>query len=93
MFKSSKFIGNFWVGISDRATEGTWISEKTNKSIIYERWKEGQPNNEKGIEDCGTVAMLNKNIGLWNNRDCSIKLNYVCKKEGEVTLDTKGMKS
>ena len=35
----------FWLGITDRHTEGHWVLESTGKSVVFTDWHSGEPNN------------------------------------------------
>merc|ERR1712018_399584 len=64
---------NFWLGITDRHSEGHWVSESTGKSVNFTDWKSGEPNNAGrfGSENC---AFINELEG-WNDVDCNGKPN------------------
>ena len=66
-----------WIGFSDLTTEGTFewtIPQKHGTSKKYKNWKQGEPNNFNGIEDCGALA----SIGIWNDIPCTWKKAYIC---------------
>ena len=50
-----------------------------NQKISYNNWRQGEPNNDRGNEDCIAVGW-GKN--LWNDVKCSVNwfAGYVCKK-------------
>ena len=57
-----------------------WI-DGTPVNVLF--WEPGEPSN-MGSEHC---AEMFSNNGLWNNRDCSHTLNYVCQvKKGNVKI-------
>merc|ERR1712018_809842 len=64
---------NFWLGITDRHSEGHWVLESTGKSVVFTDWKSGEPNNagRSGSENC---AFINELEG-WNDVDCNGKPN------------------
>merc|ERR1712037_501547 len=35
----------FWLGITDRHSEGHWVLESTGKSVVFTNWHSGEPNN------------------------------------------------
>merc|ERR1712037_115960 len=46
---------NFWLGITDRHSEGDWVLESTGKSVNFTNWNSGEPNNgngNPGSENC-----------------------------------------
>ena len=38
----------FWLGITDRHSEGHWVLESTNKSAVFGDWASGEPDNGDG---------------------------------------------
>ena len=78
MFCRRRF-GHVWLGISDTATEGQWVSVKTNKAITYTFWHPREPNGKRN-ENC---VMMRVSNGRWNDLGCHDNKNYVCKKGGE----------
>merc|ERR1712130_778434 len=59
----------FWLGITDRQSEGQWVLESTGKNVNFTNWRSGDPNN-KGNEDC---AHINGKSGTWNDYPCTYK--------------------
>merc|ERR1712165_658679 len=46
--KKQNFVSRkieFWLGITDRHSEGDWVLESTGKSVVFTDWKSGEPNN------------------------------------------------
>ncbi len=62
-----------WIGLSDSDSEGswTWVS---GSALGAASWAEGEPNDAGGVEDCAEL----RSDGLWNDRDCSSALGYIC---------------
>merc|ERR1719341_2577810 len=63
-FKSRKI--EFWLGITDRHSEGTWVLESNGESLLFSDWDTGEPNNARSSESC---AHLNSHL-KWNDRPC-----------------------
>lgn len=61
-----------WLGINDRAVEGSWVWSDGTSS--YTRWAVGEPNNANN-EDC---AVSYTNTGLWNDVPCTTTAAFVC---------------
>merc|ERR1719430_1588379 len=70
-FHSQKI--NFWLGITDRHSEGHWVLESTGKSVVFTDWNSGEPNNagRSGSENCAHFNRYYK----WNDVDCNGKPN------------------
>ena len=68
---------NFWLGITDRHSEGQWLLESTFKSVVFTDWRSGEPNNNgrSGSENC---VVINGNY-QWNDVDCNDKTGIYTK--------------
>ena len=60
---------NFWLGITDRHSEGHWVLESTGKSVVFTNWLSGEPNNWGSGENCAQTSVAYE----WNDRKCSDK--------------------
>ncbi len=67
------FTGNYFIGLTDAATEGTFVWS-TGETVAYTNWNSGEPNNS-GNEDYVHVY----NSGLWNDIGTGTSNNYVIK--------------
>ena len=66
-FRSQKL--EFWLGITDRHSEGHWVLESTGKSVGFTDWDSGEPNNANSGENC---ASHNVNHSYkWNDENCN----------------------
>merc|ERR1719473_1098144 len=66
---------NVWVGINDKASEGTFVNVDGSPILAQNLWHPGQPNNLGGNQDC---AHLMSN-SLLNDLSCSTSsLYFVC---------------
>lgn len=63
-----------WIGLSDRSSEGTWISEETNAVSSYFHWAGGEPS---GDGDCAELR-AHPNLKNWNDIPCSTSQPYLC---------------
>ncbi|XP_067324625.1 regenerating islet-derived protein 4-like [Anolis sagrei] len=66
-----------WIGLYNKG--GTlkrwrWIDLS---AVNYIPWSPHEPNNKDGKEDC--VAMTPKDLAKWNDENCDMKFNYLCK--------------
>lgn len=62
-----------FLGINDIQTEGRF-KYLNGGNIVYSNWQTGEPNNDKGIEDCVEVY----SSGKWNDKSCGEKRLIVC---------------
>ena len=46
----------FWLGITDRHSEGHWVLESTGESVVYTDWNSGEPNN--AAEESGSDSLV-----------------------------------
>lgn len=83
-FIQSKITGNTIIGFTDTETEGTfkWID---NSFISYTNWRETQPDDYQGAEDCGMIYP----DGTWNDAGCESAMNFICETES-VKVDQSG---
>ncbi|XP_060556957.1 perlucin-like protein [Ruditapes philippinarum] len=71
----------FWIGLDDTQKENNWqwsSSEGTQSLGKFSNWAPGEPNNDRGDEDCGEIFAKMSKIGKWNDAPCSTKLPYIC---------------
>ena len=77
---------NFWMGLTDRKTEGDWRLESNNKPPSYLNWDndDGQPTNYGGIEDCARLRMGKESWkDKWSDLSCSTRKSIYM---GPITL-------
>jgi hypothetical protein len=67
--------GNAWIGLSDRAMEGTFVWSIDGAVAVYTAWSNGEPNNSGGNENCVVETTAN---GTWNDTNCDNVESYVC---------------
>ena len=64
----------YWIGISDRETEGTFKYVSDASEVDFTSWGNGQPNDKWPKLDC--TAFMN---GKWNTANCGSKeFPYIC---------------
>ncbi|RVE58355.1 hypothetical protein OJAV_G00208330 [Oryzias javanicus] len=81
-FLSAFRDGSIWIGLTDRALEGTW-KWVDGSSLTLQFWGEGQPDNGGGItsygeEDC--VETRHAFPGSWNDVSCKNSMKWICEK-------------
>ena len=67
-------VADAWIGHSDSAVEGTWVSAQEGSTSHYTNWAMNQPDDAGGDEDCAVFLA----DGTWNDAPCSGALGYVC---------------
>ena len=69
--KRRNLFPNFWLGITDRHSEGHWVLESTGKSVVFTEWNSGEPNSAGtyGSENCAYINYYYK----WNDIYCNDK--------------------
>ena len=67
---------NYWIGLTDRDSEGQWVWHDTDNAPTYTDWLVGQPDNSKANEDC---ALFWKGHGYqWNDANCDYRAEPIC---------------
>ncbi|VDH94672.1 Hypothetical predicted protein, partial [Mytilus galloprovincialis] len=67
---------DFYIGLTDIFSEGTWVKASSYKFQTYFRWSPGEPNNNRD-QDCAQVYRVNSKMDdVW----CSENRNFVCEK-------------
>ncbi|XP_072038798.1 uncharacterized protein [Amphiura filiformis] len=68
----------FWIGLTDRAIEGTWVWEDGSQ-FVYNNW-EAATTPSASNQDC--VLFLDGAIyGQWNHEFCTDREGYICKQK------------
>jgi large repetitive protein len=69
--------GKWWVGLNDRATEGTW-EWSNGEAVSYTNWAAGSPATGGGGRnlDCGMIG--NGGAYTWKDHPCTASFAYVC---------------
>ncbi|CAL1531787.1 unnamed protein product [Lymnaea stagnalis] len=71
-------ISGILIAGTDKAKEGTWVYQRTSKTMTFMAWDSGEPNNFRGQEHC--IKML-KGSDKMQDVVCRFaywKLNFVC---------------
>ncbi|NP_001035129.1 immune-related, lectin-like receptor 4 [Danio rerio] len=86
MSKTNKYKGSFWIGLTDKSTEGQWLwVDNTKLSTDIRYWNGQEPDNWKGYrneytegEDCARIEQNNWNINSWFDAFCTIAFRRIC---------------
>ncbi len=70
-----------WIGLSDRATEGTFVNV-TNEPNDQRPWAAGQPDNGGGNENCVHIG----SGGRLNDDQCGNDKRYTCECDGRMPV-------
>ena len=65
----------FYLGFTDRRTEGTFQDSVSGAELTWNNWRDGEPNNWEGEEDCMATHALEPRF---NDISCSEKYCPVC---------------
>ncbi|XP_063302409.1 asialoglycoprotein receptor 2-like [Pelobates fuscus] len=63
---------SYWIGLIRNYMGWKWVD---GTSPSFTSWSQNEPNNAGSRENCVEIKS-----GLWNDIDCTIKNNFVCKK-------------
>lgn len=66
-------INNPWIGIK-KGSDGEFYTTNGSK-LTYTQWRKGEPNNDRGIENCGHYWGM---TGDWNDIYCGFLLSFIC---------------
>ncbi|XP_071807979.1 C-type lectin domain family 4 member M-like [Asterias amurensis] len=68
---------NFWIGCNDVNVEGTWVCLDGEGTIDVQdaRWKDSEPNNDGGNEDCAVGWAAG-----WNDIPCDLTGTLICQR-------------
>lgn len=69
-----------WIGLTDEVSEGDFLwSDQTVSD--YTKWAHGQPNNNKGNQNCAALVRIDSGafVGSWDDGYCSLPLPFMCK--------------
>ena len=91
---------NFWIGLSDVASEGDWRLASNGLKPSYLNWHKGEPNNHRD-EDCARMRTYSRQKDTWADAKCDSEsltyLNYgrhyfhaLCEYDSLTTNSTKG---
>ncbi|XP_067218808.1 mannose-binding protein C-like isoform X2 [Chanodichthys erythropterus] len=70
-----------FIRITDRETEGQFVDTE-GKQLTFTNWLNGQPDDYKGLQDCGIIPQS----GLWDDANCDNPHPIICEIETEFTL-------
>uniref|UniRef100_A0A182WDF7 C-type lectin domain-containing protein n=1 Tax=Anopheles minimus TaxID=112268 RepID=A0A182WDF7_9DIPT len=76
--KAGSTADSWWTSGTDLGLEGSWLWLSQNRRFgKYINFMEGEPNNDKSLDNC--LAMIGGNkLGQWSDVDCNSTRYYVC---------------
>jgi hypothetical protein len=81
--RSIEFGHSVWLSASDRAVEGVWRWQDSERvGATFVAFGVGEPNDQFGREDC--LAM---NASVWNDARCSLNRPFLCDDLSTVSMD------
>ena len=75
---------DYWIGLSDSASEGDWMWTDGTKLDTYKNWGHNQPNANKNNENCVVIRIIKPfryRYGKWHDIQCSNEKEYICEIE------------
>ena len=76
---------DLWIGYSRMSKSGRWMWEDGHKSP-YTNWDRGQPDDQGGEQFCAHMWGSYHTL-KWDDRACTDRKRFVCKKKGEAFSD------
>ncbi|KAI5087738.1 CD209 antigen-like protein C, partial [Silurus meridionalis] len=77
IIKHISSIREVWIGLSDKDKEGEWKWVDASP-LTFKDWGQGEPGG-KEEENCVEIYKSSNSI-IWNDKNCSKKLNCICEK-------------
>lgn len=84
MDNNSPVDSNWFIGLNDKQSEGTWAWVEDGSQATYYSWYPGEPNSQGANEDCVEAyrrATTSPDDGKWNDIVCTENTNryrYIC---------------
>jgi len=79
---SSMQSSSAWLGLSDEATEGSFVWP-FNNAITYRNWNDDHPKTGNAGENADYVE-IEKSSGKWNNLYGNESIGNICEKRGKA---------
>ena len=83
----SQLVGEiFWIGLNDKASEGTWVYASDGSIPTYDNFAPNEPNDHGGVQDCGlsNFNIAGLGLSLWDDQRCNVAVyKYACQLGGE----------
>ncbi|CAL8332849.1 unnamed protein product [Lota lota] len=77
-------IGNHWIGLNDRETEGEW-KWVDGSGITFRNWGRGEPNGVSKKEEC--AEQRGRTLpNIWNDDFCNRQFFWICEKAAGMEL-------
>ena len=73
-----RYIGFFWIGATDRVTEGRFVYQHSQHLVPKKYRRAGEPNNAYGSH-CAAMVWYHGDLKFVDDH-CSVRGDYVCEK-------------
>ena len=67
---------NLWFGVNDILSEGNFVYDSDKGPIIFTKWAVNQPDDARGVEDCGHLFHITATG--WNDAPCTNSFRFLC---------------
>ena len=80
-FFSMSFEGDYFIGLNDKQTEGTYMWVQGTEATSFTNWLSSFPKsgNAESNRDCVIMSLnTNSDDGKWNTNQCNTKSQFIC---------------
>ena len=80
-FFSMSFEDDYFIGLNDKQTEGTYIWVQGTEATSFTNWLSSfpKPGNAESNRDCVVMSLnTNSDNGKWNTNQCNTQSQFIC---------------
>jgi hypothetical protein len=74
------FSENTWIGLEDFLHDGRFVWVTSQETPEFTVWGPGEPNDDRGNEDCAHIWFPTSSRGLWNDGSCELQYWALCER-------------